>query len=212
MKTRLVLMRHGETDSNSKTIFCGWTDSVLTKRGIKQAQLAGKYLDRFKFDRIYSSDLTRAVETACQTAIRQGLEIVKLQELREIYGGLWENKSADQILKEFKEQREKYFNGELDCQLEGGESLNQFKERAISVIKDIAYNSQGKTVLVVTHGGILRMLDGYLFSNKGWKDCEWYSNVGVTVAEFDGENFSLEQHNYSDFLGELRTDLDITKI
>ena len=82
MKTTVVLVRHGQSQGNLKDLFLGHTDLPLTPLGLSQAALASVYLDRYKFDAIVSSDLTRAMQTAAPTAARQGLTI-DIDHLRE---------------------------------------------------------------------------------------------------------------------------------
>ena len=70
----------------------------------------------------------------------------------------------------------------------------------------------GKTILIATHGGVLRALDGYMFTDKGWQAFAWYSNVGISVAEYEDGKWTLLERNYADYLGDLKTDLDVTKV
>lgn len=213
MKTTIVLMRHGETETNKDNILCGQTDVKLSQRGLKQAELGGEYLDsNFKFDKIYSSDLSRAVCTATPIAQKQNLEIIKEQNLREIFCGDWECLNAEQLKSRYPKEYSVYMNDFVNSRCVNGESGKELIERAITAITKIAQENLGKTVLVATHGGILRSLDAFLFTDKGWKAFTWYSNVGISVAEYEDGKWTLLQRNYADYLGELRTELDSTKV
>lgn len=212
MKTTLVLIRHGETETNKANVLCGQTDVNLSKKGEKQASLCAEYLKKFKFDKIYSSDLTRAFRTAQAVAEFQEVEIIKEKGLREIYCGDWECVPPEVLREKFPESYELYFNDFEKSQPDNGESAKDFIARAIDTVTRIAKENQGKTVLVATHGGILRSLDAFVFSDKGWKAFTWYSNVGVSVVEYDDGKWTVLQRNYADYLGELRTDLDVTKV
>jgi broad specificity phosphatase PhoE len=100
----------------------------------------------------------------------------------------------------------------VNCQCPNGESGKGFIQRALTTVDKIASENLGKTVLIATHGGILRALDAFLFTDKGWQAFAWYSNVGISVAEYEDGKWTLLQRNYADYLGDLRTDLDATKV
>ena len=85
-------------------------------------------------------------------------------------------------------------------------------ERSIKAVTEIAEANAGKTILIATHGGVLRALDGYMFTDKGWQAFAWYSNVGISVAEYEDGKWTLLERNYADYLGDLKTDLDVTKV
>lgn len=212
MKTTLVLIRHGETTTNKANILCGHTDVELSEKGYIQASLGAEYLSKFNFDKIYSSDLSRAFNTAKAVAQKQNLPITTDKNLREVFCGDWECVAGDQLKKDYPESYGVYLNDFVNCQCVNGESGKDFINRALTVVNKIAQENAGKTVLIATHGGVLRALDGYLFTNKGWQAFGWYSNVGVSVAEYEDGKWTLLQRNYADYLGDLRTDLDVTKV
>ena len=89
----MILVRHGESDANIKKIFAGHLDIDLTNRGYEQAELAAQYIrENYVVDKIYSSDLKRAYNTAKVIAKRFDLPIEALTELREIDAGDWQGK------------------------------------------------------------------------------------------------------------------------
>ena len=96
--TRLIITRHGQSIANAECRFAGHSDFDLSPIGHTQAALAAEYISKtFKIDCIYSSDLLRAYNTALPTAKALGLEVIKTQELREIYVGKWEGHTTDEI-------------------------------------------------------------------------------------------------------------------
>ena len=212
MKTTIVLMRHGETETNRENILCGQTDVNLSERGYEQARLGAEYLNKFKFDKIYSSDLTRALRTAEADAKNQNLTVVKEKNLREIFCGDWECLSPEQLWGNYPESFSVYMHDFVNCQCPNGESGKDFIERGLAIVNKIASENPGKTILIATHGGILRTLDAFLFTDKGWHEFGWYSNVGISVAEYEDGKWTLLQRNYADYLGELKTDLDASKV
>ena len=206
-------MRHGETETNKESILCGHTDSGLSKRGFEQAKLGAEYLnERFKFDKIYSSDLSRAVNTAEPIAKKQNLSIIKQENLREIFCGDWEARKGVELLKAYPVEYGVYLNDFINCRCVNGESGKEMVERSIKAVTEIAEANAGKTILIATHGGVLRALDGYMFTDKGWQAFAWYSNVGISVAEYEDGKWTLIERNYADYLGDLKTDLDVTKV
>ena len=82
---RLYMVRHGESQTNLEHRFTGWAQAELTEQGILDAKRAGERLQGLSFDRVYSSDLIRAVQTA-QNAL-PGCEPIRLPDLREISVG-----------------------------------------------------------------------------------------------------------------------------
>ena len=213
MKTIVVLMRHGETETNKESILCGHTDACLSKRGFEQARIGAEYLnDRFKFDKIYSSDLSRAVNTAEPIAKKQNLSIIKQENLREIFCGDWEARKGVELLKAYPVEYGVYLNDFINCRCVNGESGKEMVARSIKAVTEIAEANAGKTILIATHGGVLRALDGYMFTDKGWQAFAWYSNVGISVAEYEDGKWTLLERNYAEYLGDLKTDLDVTKV
>jgi broad specificity phosphatase PhoE len=212
MKTTIFLMRHGETETNKDNILCGQTDVGLSQRGFKQAELGAEYLSKFNFDKIYSSDLQRALCTAEPIAKKKNLPIIKDENLREIFCGDWECVKGEDLKKRYPEEYGMYLKDFVNSKCVNGESGKDFIKRAIDTVNKIAKENAGKTVLIATHGGILRALDAFLFTDKGWQAYGWYSNVGISIAEYEDGKWTLIQRNYADYLGELRTDLDASKV
>jgi len=90
MSAKLYLIRHGESEANLRGIFASHLAYPLTPKGHEQAEQTALYLKNERIDRIYSSDLPRAYETAVHIAAYHGKEILPHPGLREIYAGDWE--------------------------------------------------------------------------------------------------------------------------
>jgi broad specificity phosphatase PhoE len=154
--TRIVLVRHGETEWNRTRRVQGHTDVPLNDEGRRQARELAAELDGERVDAVYSSDLSRARETAEILSTARNIPVVSLAELREKHFGTWEGLTANEVLERFP-----------DAQAGGwgdGESSDDMAERIVQVVERIAEAHQGELVLVVTHGGpmraILRHYDG----------------------------------------------------
>lgn len=156
--TRLLAIRHGETAWNRETRIQGHLDIPLNSRGLAQAQRLGLALQDEAIDVIYSSDLTRARQTAEAVAARTGAPLRLDARLRERCFGLFEGRTWTEIAARWPEQSERWRRRDLDFAAEGGETLNDFYRRCVSVVEELAQAHPGQTVAVVAHGGVMDCL------------------------------------------------------
>jgi len=145
--TTLLLVRHGETDWNRDRLIQGHTDVPLNENGREQSRRLAETLDG-RVDAIYSSDLSRAVETATILAARSGLAVQVEKDLREKHFGTWEGLTDAVALERFPEARGGSWGD--------GETTDEMAARVVSALREITGAHAGKTVLVVTHGGPIR--------------------------------------------------------
>ena len=100
--TRVILVRHGQSQANIDEVFAGITDTHLTPRGEQQAESIARYLAAHeKIDKIYASDLTRVQSTVAPTAKTFDLPVINDTALREIHGGAWENQPYHEIKRKY---------------------------------------------------------------------------------------------------------------
>jgi uncharacterized phosphatase len=145
--TSLYLVRHGETDWNAQRRIQGRTDIPLNDTGRAQAMTTGLLLARRDWDGIYSSPLSRAYETATIIAAETGLDhVTSIAELAERNYGDAEGLNYQEI--------EEQFPG--DTVVPGRESHKSVGERAVAVLMDLARRHQGESLIVVSHGGLIR--------------------------------------------------------
>ncbi|MBO5747103.1 MAG: histidine phosphatase family protein [Clostridia bacterium] len=147
---RLFMVRHGESENNLKKLFTGWVDSPLTEKGYKEAESIRPFMSQFKFDKVYSSDLIRTVETA-KTALPDCTPVTT-PLLREYDVGSLSNKSSidcpnqsEQIAVAFKNRDYTPF---------GGENIEIVQERLNKFLKTLEEQDL-KNVAVFAHGGIV---------------------------------------------------------
>ena len=152
--TTLILARHGETDWNRDGRFQGHADPPLNDRGREQAGSLADALADERIDAIYSSDLLRAHETALVVAERRGLDVVVDPDLRERDVGEWSGLTLPEIEERFPEEIRRFREEGLSV----GESHEALSLRVVAAAQRIAAAHPGGHVLVVTHGGSLRML------------------------------------------------------
>jgi broad specificity phosphatase PhoE len=147
--TRILLVRHGETDWNLDRRLQGHADRPLNDTGRAQARALADELADEQLDAVYASDLARAHETAHIVAETKSLRVTALPELRERHFGTWEGLSDDEIHERFPEE---IANGTLG----DGEPREEMNRRVLEALERIAAAHPDGTVLVVSHGGPLR--------------------------------------------------------
>lgn len=181
-------MRHGESQANASGYFAGQSDSPLTELGRKQAETVADALRDVPFDRVASSDLSRARETAEAIARRHGLAVEAFPELREINVGEAEGK-------QFEDARQRPdWTPEGFVQWPGGESLEDALERTTTVIDRLVAESPGKRICIVGHGGTTRILVSHFLGllPKLYRHPTPSANTNITVVHTDGITYRVE--------------------
>lgn len=158
----LILVRHGETDSNKRGTYSGWTDTPLNEKGLVQASETARKLEGVKFDAVYCSPLTRAVQTAeIITAGQCGIRTA--EPLKEHNFGIWEDMTHAGILEKYPEQAAAWEKDWMNYVIEGGESAMQSYKRISGFIDGLVAGENG-TILLVTHLGTIKYILVHLLS------------------------------------------------
>jgi probable phosphoglycerate mutase len=189
--TRLILIRHAETEANvSKKVWQGASDTPLTIRGERQAAATAGYLAmlhrRNAVDVFYASSLLRARRTADAISTAIGLPVQLDYALREFDLGDWEGRAFDDL--EDTENLSKRWDADPHFAPPGGESPHMFQRRIVTAFESMASAHPDQTVLVVTHGGVIRNLLGLWIGNgpDDWQ--RWQaSNCSITMLERSGQ-------------------------
>jgi len=150
---QLVLVRHGETVHNVSGITQGWSDSALSDRGNAQVHALAARVVRLKPDALFCSPLERAMSTARPIAEATGLEIVALDDLREMNYGRWEGQSFRDIRANDADAARRWME-DPDCPCPGGESHNDVRERLVRAFAAAAGSARP---VIVTHGTAIRI-------------------------------------------------------
>jgi broad specificity phosphatase PhoE len=156
--TTIYLARHGESDWNAANRFQGHSDRPLTDFGREQAQALGELVAAENVEAVYSSPLKRALETALIVAARSGLEVVEDEDLREVDTGSWSGLSRAEVQERFPEGFDRWTSGGAGW--EDGESYEEMAERVLAAVNRIAAAHPGGRVLIVSHGGPIRAIQG----------------------------------------------------
>ena len=154
--TNLLLVRHGETDWNRHGRWQGGSDTQLNDLGREQARALAEELDG-EIDVLYSSDLARARETAEIVAAKLGLEVRLDPRLRERGFGSWEGLTTTEIEERFADAHRRWLAGE-GAGADDAEAFEDFSARVEDFLSDVLRLHPGEEVLVVSHGGSIRVI------------------------------------------------------
>ena len=153
----LYLLRHGEIEGSEKKRYIGQTDLALSPRGLRQAAWWKKELSHVKFEKVYSSDLMRALDTARIVSGVPDFDIEATSQLREINLGDWDGEIMENIKIQFPDAWKERGRHIKSFRTPNGESFQDLHERVIKVFQKIMAETHGK-MLVVAHAGVNRMI------------------------------------------------------
>lgn len=213
MKTKIIIIRHGESEGNAKGLYLGHTNLGLSPLGHRQAMATAQHLADVNIDAIYSSDLMRAHQTAEPHAKIRNLPIVDLTALREINIGEWEGMAVSDLTKyhydEFVIGWKENFG---TFRFPGGESVLEAAERFYNAAFKIAKSNPGKTVLITAHAAVIRAFWCTVLKlspEEMASAVPFPSNASYSVLEFDGETFTPIEYSNDEHLKEscMRTQL-----
>ena len=156
--TRIIAIRHGETAWNVDTRIQGHLDVPLNERGLWQAEQLGRALADEPVAAIYSSDLSRAHQTASQVARHTGAELMVETALRERSFGMFEGKTFAEIEAALPNEAQRWRQRDPHFVPSGGESLTQLQARVVSTVSGLAARHPGQLIAVVSHGGVMDVL------------------------------------------------------
>ncbi|MDO5547798.1 MAG: histidine phosphatase family protein [Eubacteriales bacterium] len=156
MSTTVYLVRHAEAEGNIGRRCHGIYNSLLTRRGRRQAKTVGDRFRTIPLDGVYSSDLARARDTARAIAQPHGLEVIQRPLLREIDMGDWEDRPWAELAMFEKEPYDIWCNEPWNSQTPGGETIMQAGQRVFDEIRRIAEENDGKYIAIVSHGTVIR--------------------------------------------------------
>jgi len=185
--TTFYFVRHGESEANATRRFAGQSDSPLTERGRRQAEAVASALDHVAFDKIVATPLSRSLDTAKVIAERRGMPVQIVPDLAEIDVGERTGATWDEVAG-LPAWREDAF-----VAWPGGETLSQVLERALHAMRELAKENPGRTILVVGHGGVTRILVSHFQGILPRLDRSRATNTNVTVIRFDGETGRVDQ-------------------
>lgn len=171
---KLYIVRHGETEWNVIKRFQGQLNTPLTEKGIKKLKETGKKLENVLFDEVYTSELGRTVASA-EIILNENngyknnkLELQKLAELNEVYFGVWQGLTYEEVFLKYPEEGNNYFYNVKNYKAENveAEKLEDALERFLKGINKILDSHESGNILVVTHGTVFEMFMNYVANNS----------------------------------------------
>jgi broad specificity phosphatase PhoE len=206
--TRIILVRHGQTEWNRVERFRGLKDIELDETGHRQAQAIADRLHRWEIHAIYSSPLKRAFQTAQPIAEAKGLEVQPLQGLNDIDYGAWTGLSPEEVATEYGVLYQILLDNPHLAQLPDGESLDQVRIRAVDALKRICLRQQSGTVVLVSHQVVNRVL---LCAILGLSNASFWQiaqdNAAINIFEAQGGKYRLLLLNDTCHLESLSSEL-----
>ncbi len=150
-ETRLVLIRHGETDWNVEGRYQGQADPPLNERGREQARRLVEAVRPLGLEVVYSSPLLRAWETACILARELNLPLYPEPRLKEIHQGEWQGMLVTEIRRRYPQLFARWEEEPWSVRVPGGETLEEVQRRVFQAVDDILARHPGQTVAIVSH-------------------------------------------------------------
>lgn len=201
-----IIVRHGYSQFNREKRYTGQLDVPLEDIGVWQAERAAEYVVKhFQIDAIYSSDLSRAMNTAEPVAKALHLPIHREKDLREVYLGSWQGRLIEEVK---REEEYRQWSAEL-CESNDRESTAALLERSKRVIRRIAEENEGKCVLISTHGGVVNALMREWLEARGIDQMKFPANASVSAVNYDVQSgeadillMGYEGHLYGSFTSE----------
>lgn len=195
--TKLIFIRHGETEWNTQARWQGYQDSPLTETGKHQVKALGKRMGKVKFDRLYSSDLGRAYNTARPIAEATGHTIVTETFLREKNLGIFEGLTRRELSERYPEVYGEFQKFAEDFVVPKGESIGQFFDRCATGFETLAQRHPGEIIVVVAHGGVLANLFRFIFDLPFETRVHFeVKNTSINTVSFEDNHWQL--HSWGD--------------
>jgi 2,3-bisphosphoglycerate-dependent phosphoglycerate mutase len=161
--SRLVLLRHGESQWNLENRFTGWVDVPLSPKGIEEAKSAGEKLKGVVFDRAFTSVLRRAIDTlniVLDIVGQSGIPVTQDQALNERHYGDLQGLNKAETAQKFGDAQVKLWRRSFDVQPPNGESLKNTLERVLPYWESAIFPhvQKGERLIITAHGNSLRSL------------------------------------------------------
>ncbi len=159
MKTRVILVRHGQTAWNRDERIRGRSDIPLDETGLEQARATARYIAaRWPLTAVYASPLQRAMDTARAIAAAQGLEAQPLDGLLDLSFGEWEGLPIPEVQTRYPDLWQAWMTAPHTVHFPGGESLDDIRERSMAALRDVVGRHPGETVALVAHRVVNQVL------------------------------------------------------
>lgn len=189
--TKIILIRHGQTEWNLKGRYQGQSDIALSEKGKEQARQLAENFPVNTVDAFYASDLNRAMDTAAAVASSFHQEVQPVKELREIHFGKWEGLTYQEICAGWPKESKNFFSDPEQADIPDGETFTEVQNRGVQAVLKIAALHPEQTVAITAHGGILRtILAEALHMPMQYMWTMRQDNTAVNIIHYD-ENYRM---------------------
>ncbi len=209
-KTKILLVRHGQSTANVAGIFTGHSGYPLSELGHKQAACTAEYIkNNYCVAAVYSSDLPRAFQTAEYTARAFDLPIVTDARFREINGGDWERTAFDRLEELYPEAYSLWRADVGNARCTGGESVMELADRVFRGLQAVAAANPGKCIIVATHATPVRAViwKAADVPASEMQNLSWGGNCGISEFDYEDGKLTALQTNYVGHLAGMESSL-----
>ena len=191
----IILVRHGQTEWNVGEIFRGRVEIELDATGITQAQLLAQYLSGREIEAIYSSPLSRALQTAEVIAAPHRLKVRVSPNLNDLAFGKWQGLTLEEVRIRFKRSYATWVEAPDKARIPGGETLNKVTERALTFVQEVVRKHRG-TVVLVSHRVVIKCL---ILALLGLDNSHFWNikldTASISIFSYADDRFVLNEHN-----------------
>lgn len=185
----LYLVRHGETQSNFQGRYLGSFEDELSLKGINEIKRTKNFIKHIRFDKVFSSERKRAIDTA---KILEYTEIECDYRLNERDFGIFENKTYKEICDNYPMEQKAWEENWIDYRIPQGESVTETYSRVVEFMKSLE-NKNYENCLAITHGGIIRLIYCYILEGdlkNFWKFVS--KNGSISIIKFQYDNWYID--------------------
>ena len=190
--TRVIYVRHGKTDFPTDRIYCDdREDPPLNDDGIAQARAAGELLSSLSVDAIYASPSRRTRMTADQIARVAEAPVIEDVALHERRFGIWEGLYFEDIARQYAREYQLWRQDPVHYTPAGGETIDELLVRVTSTVQRIIKEHQGKTIVVVSHVGPIRVSLTAALKIP----VQWYRQLRIDYGSLTRVDYGRSQNN-----------------
>ncbi len=202
MSVKIVFVRHGETEWNRVERYRGRIDVPLNSAGDQQADVTARFIsENWQPTAVYSSPLSRALETAKKIAEACGLKMQKVPGLYDTNYGEWQGGTPAEVAAKWPELSARWQTAPHTVTLPSGEALAEVQVRALAAVKEIANRHHDETIVMVSHTDVIRLILMGLLSI----DLERFrhlrqDNCAISLVEASSGDYVVETMNCTSHL------------
>jgi len=184
---QIFFIRHGETVFNVEKRIQGHSPTPLNAKGIKQAKDVASFFKNKQVDKLYTSHLVRACQTAAELEKVVGKKAILAKDWAERSEGFLEGLTEEELLQKHPTVRDEWRIQGFNWKPEGGESINELFVRVKRGFEELVRSNEG-TIIVVSHGGPIRALRMLLVgeNQSNFFEAKHFKNGEMLEVLWDG--------------------------